>query len=147
MTKQTEKESKTTNKLPIVTIKRRLGAMLYDWLLCLACLFVFTGIAVTLNKGNPMSPQQQPFLNIGLIGVVIAYFIGFWRQGGQTPGMKVWKVTLVADEMPASADKLFIRFMAMFITFGLAIVPCFFRPDRKGLHDILSKTSLRLTNI
>ncbi|MBS9781076.1 MAG: RDD family protein [Gammaproteobacteria bacterium] len=146
MTKQTNKNAQKTNKSPIVTIKRRLGAMLYDWLLCLACLFVFTGIAVTLNKGNPMSPQQQPFLNIGLIGVVFAYFIGFWRQGGQTPGMKVWKVTLVADQTPASVDKLFIRFMIMFITFGLAIVPCFFRPDKKGLHDIVSKTSLRLTN-
>ncbi len=144
MSKRTKKKLENKKKSPLVTVKRRLGAMFYDWLLCLACLFVFTGVAVTLNKGNPMSPQQQPFLNIGLIGVVVAYFIGFWRQGGQTPGMKVWKVYLVAEQTPANVDKLFIRFIVMLTTFGLAILPCFFRADKRGLHDILSKTSLRL---
>lgn len=134
--------TKTATESP--TIKRRLGAILYDWLLCLACLFVFVGIAVTLNQGNPMSAKQQPFLNLGLLGVVLAYFVGFWRQGGQTPGMKVWKVTLVADEPPADATKLLLRFFVMLLTCGLALLPSFWRPDKKGLHDIVSKTSLRI---
>lgn len=120
-----------------------LAAMLYDWLLCLACLFVFTGIAVTLNQGSAMSPQQQPFLNVGLAGVVFAYFIGFWRQGGQTPGMKVWKLQLVADKPPATVNKLLIRFFVVLLTLGLAVIVGFFRADQKGLHDILSNTSIR----
>lgn len=148
MTKKTKSARQKTGKISSVTtnvgVKRRLGAMLYDWLLCAACLFVFTGIAVTLNKGNPMSPQQQPFLNIGLIGVVMAYFIGFWRQGGQTPGMKVWKIQLFAEQPPAEVNKLLIRFMVMLLTLGLALLPAFFRSDKKGLHDVLSKTVLRL---
>ncbi len=144
MAKKNNNPQKNQEKFSVVSIKRKLAAMLYDWLLCLACLFVFTGIAVTLNKGNVINTHQQPFLNLGLLGVVIAYFIGFWRQGGQTPGMKVWKIYLVSDEIPATTNKLFIRFMVMLLTSGLAILPCFFRSDKKGLHDLLSKTSLRL---
>lgn len=131
------------DKEPIPTLKRRLAAMFYDWLLCLACLFVFVGIAVTLNQGQSMTTQQQPFLTVGLFGVVLAYFIGFWRQGGQTPGMKVWKIKLVADEPPASVEKLFIRFFIVLLTAGLAVFLGLFRKDKKGLHELLSKTSLR----
>lgn len=125
------------------TMKRRLAAVFYDWLLCLACLFVFVGIAVTLNQGSAMTEKQQPFLTMGLLGVIVSYFVGFWRQGGQTPGMKVWKIRLVADQPPATVSKLLIRFFVVFFTAGLAIGVGFFRRDRKGLHDLLSKTSLR----
>lgn len=90
-----------------------------------------------------MSPQQQPFFNLGLLGVVMAYFIGFWRQGGQTPGMKVWKIRLVADQPPAEVNKLMIRFAVILLSLGVAYIPAFFRQDKLGLHDILSKTSLR----
>lgn len=127
------------------TLRRRFAAIFYDALLCLACVFVFVGIAVTLNQGNAMTAQQQPFLSIGLFGVVLAYFIGFWRQGGQTPGMKVWKITLVADTPPPSVEKLLIRFFVVLLTVGFAVVWGIFRKDRKGLHDLLSKTSLRRT--
>ncbi len=142
--KKTTKNHKSSQKNNNPGILRRLSAMLYDWLLCLACLFVFTGIAVTLNQGNALSDKQQPFLNAGLIGVVLVYFIGFWRQGGQTPGMKVWKIHIMADEPPARVDKLIIRFFVVLLTLGLAIIPMFFRKDNKGLHDILSKTSLKM---
>lgn len=130
-----------------VTMKRRLAAAFYDWLLCSACLFVFVGIAVTLNQGSAMTEKQQPFLTMGLLGVIVAYFVGFWRQGGQTPGMKVWKIQLVSDQPPATAGKLLIRFFVVFFTVGLAIGLGFFRQDRKGLHDLLSKTSLRRTTV
>lgn len=142
------KKNRSTRSLlkdtsPTPTLFRRFAAMFYDWLLCLACLFVFAGIAVTLNQGHPMSEQQQPFLTLGLFGVVLAYFIGFWRQGGQTPGMKVWKIKLFADKPPASVEKLLIRFFVVLLTAGLAVCVGGFRKDKKGLHDLLSKTSLR----
>lgn len=126
-----------------VSMRRRLAAILYDWLLCLACLFVFVAIAVTLNQGYAMTPQQQPFLSVGLLGVVCAYFVGFWRQGGQTPGMKVWKLQLVANQPPATVNKLLIRFSVVLFTAGLAVLWGVFTPDRQGLHDKLSNTSLR----
>lgn len=143
-TNQGAQRQKNNSNAESVSIGRRLGAMLYDALLCMACLFVFTGIAVTLNQGNSMTAQQQPFLNLGLFGVVLAYFVGFWRQGGQTPGMKVWKIRLVADTPPADVNKLLIRFIIILFTGGLAVLTIFFRKDNKGLHDILSKTTLRL---
>lgn len=127
----------------IPSVIRRFAAMFYDWLLCLACMFVFVGIAVTLNQGHSMTAQQQPFLTLGLFGVVLTYFIGFWRQGGQTPGMKVWKIRLLAEQPPASVEKLLIRFFVVLLTVGLAVFVGFFRKDKKGLHDLLSKTSLR----
>ncbi|MGY0399159.1 MAG: RDD family protein [Ostreibacterium sp.] len=131
------------NKTILISMGRRLGAMLYDWLLCFACLFVFVGITVTLNKGNAVSSQQQPFLTLGLLGVIFIYFVGFWRQGGQTPGMKVWKIRLTADSPPANVNKLLLRFLVVLLTLGVAIIPGFFRADKKGWHDIISKTSLR----
>lgn len=143
--KKTTKSPLSSHENNIPSMRRRLGAMFYDWLLCTACLFVFVGIAVTINQGNPMSDKQQPFLNAGLCGVVMAYFIGFWRQGGRTPGMKVWKIHLTADAPPADIYKLIIRFFVVLGTFGLSVLVGFFRSDKRGLHDILSKTSLQLT--
>lgn len=143
MVKRTKITAAARDKSDIPSLKRRFGAIFYDSLLCAACLFVFAGIAVTLNQGNSMSSQQQPFFNLGLLGVVMAYFIGFWRQGGQTPGMKVWKIRLVADQPPAEVNKLMIRFAVILLSLGVAYIPAFFRQDKQGLHDILSKTSLR----
>lgn len=142
--KNTTKNYKISQKNNNPGAFRRLGVMFYDWLLCSACLFVFTGIAVTFNQGNVINAQQQPFFYIGLFGVMLVYFIGFWRQGGQTPGMKVWKIRVTADTPPASVDKLAIRFFVVLLTVGLGILPIFFRRDNRGLHDILSKTTLHM---
>ncbi|MPV85532.1 RDD family protein [Ostreibacterium oceani] len=125
-----------------VRLSRRLGAAFYDWILCFACLMLFTGLVVTINRGEFVSGRQSLFFQLALFSLVLFYFVGFWSHGGQTPGMKVWKIRLMADTPPASLNKLLLRFFVVLLTFGVAFFWAVFRSDHKGIHDIISKTTL-----
>ncbi len=124
------------------SLKRRLGAITYDWLLCLACVFIFTGIIVTLNKGLAISPSQKPFYTAGLLLLVIHYFVGFWWHGGQTPGMKVWHLRLVSDVNPPQKSSLYIRLFSVIGTAGLSLLTALGNKNRICFHDKISKTHL-----
>lgn len=126
------------------SMRRRFGAIAYDWLLCLACIFVFTGILVTVNKGAPISASQKPFFIIGILLIVVYYFVGFWWHGGQTPGMKVWYIKLMSDVNPPRKSSLYLRFFCVVATFGLTFLSGFSNKERRCLHDTLSKTHLIL---
>lgn len=101
---------------------------------------MFIGIAVTLNQGHSMT-KQQLFLMLGVFGVGLFYW--FLKQGGQTPSMKIWKIKLLADQSPASVEQLLISFFVVLLTAGSAIFVGFFRKDKKGMYDLLRRTSLR----
>ncbi len=124
------------------SLKRRLGAIAYDWLLCLACIFVFTGIIVTFNKGLAISSAQKPFYVFGLLLLIFYYFIGFWWHGGQTPGMKVWHLRLVSDVNPPQKMSLYIRLFTVIGTAGLTLFTALSNKDRVCFHDKISKTHL-----
>lgn len=72
---------------------RRAAAMSYDGLLLIAVLAIATGIAVSLT-GNESISAGNPLFTSYLFIVCFAFFAWFWTHGGQTLGMRAWKIRL-----------------------------------------------------
>ena len=80
-------------------LPRRIGALVYDGLLLLAVLMVAT-LPWVLTRGNadpdtlnfePLGPLYQVYIAL----IWYAYFAIGWCRGGQTLGMKSWRLKLV----------------------------------------------------
>lgn len=124
---------------------RRLAAMLYDSLLLAGVLFAFTLLLVLLRAGEAIEPGAAWF-RLALLALIVAFHGGFWVYGGQTLGMKAWRLRLVgSDGHRIGWPRAWLRLGAACLSilpFGLGYVWCLF--DRKGLswHDRLSGTRI-----
>lgn len=68
--------------------------MLYDALAIVGVWFLVGGIAVGLHHGEALPASDWSFKAL-LLAVTYAYFAFCWRRGGQTLGMKTWRIQVV----------------------------------------------------
>lgn len=96
----------------------RLLALVYDLFPALAVLLFFgalaTGFAALLGHADLSDlPWAGPLLAFGAWAFVGAYFVLSWQRGGQTLGMRPWRLRVVAaDGRPATARALTLRYAA-----------------------------------
>ncbi len=91
---------------------RRLAALAYDALLLFALLFVFTLAAIVLRGGREIGPGTLWF-EASLVAVALLFCAGFWTRGGQTLGMRAWRIRLIAaDGGPITWPRACGRFFA-----------------------------------
>jgi uncharacterized RDD family membrane protein YckC len=94
---------------------RRLAAMSYDLLLLIALWFVATFAMLPLTGGEAILASRQGvlghFYHALLLLIAVAYYGVCWTRGGQTLGMKAWRIRLerMDGRSPAWGDAL-IRF-------------------------------------
>ena len=77
---------------PRVGLHLRLGAIFYDSMLLLALLFL-ASVPPTLLHGGAM--EGQWWYRLYLLLIAYLFFAGFWHHGGQTLGMRAWRIRLV----------------------------------------------------
>lgn len=130
---------------------RRCMSILYDSLLLFG-LLLLGSILVTLPLGlltgmeTTESLPQHPLFRLWLAAIPPAFFIHFWRKGGQTLGMRSWRLMVVRDDgYPLQARDAIIRFLAAILSWaalGLGFI--WILIDREGLawHDRISNTRL-----
>lgn len=141
-------ENATTPMRP-AGLRRRLAAMLYESLL-LSALAMVAGFAYIPVFGGIQGPFQKAVFQLYLLGVMLLYFVVFWKRGGQTLAMKTWRIRLVrADGGPLSTAQCVARFGLA--TFGLLCAGAGFLwaivdPERQFLHDRLCRTRLVRTD-
>lgn len=125
---------------------KRLAIVLYDSLLLLAILFVATACWLPFTEGEAVSTAGQPVLFIYLLGVSFIFYGWFWTHGGQTLGMKAWKVKVCRlDGEPLGWGRAGLRFLYAILSWGmcgLGFIWILFFPDSAAWHDRLSKTKL-----
>jgi uncharacterized RDD family membrane protein YckC len=129
---------------------RILGAICYDTLLLGAILFFATLMVMPVTGGDAIATGNLPF-RIYLLGVCALFFCGFWVHGGQTLGMRAWKIRVVG------IDGTGIGWRQALLRFAMAIVswlPCglgfwwmLFDRDSLTWHDRVSKTYIVRVNI
>ncbi len=73
--------------------RHRLLAWIYDILLVIGLLFAAGFVALAINGGETIPPGTW-WYRLLLVGVVLSFYIGFWINGGQTLGMKAWRLVL-----------------------------------------------------
>lgn len=129
---------------------RRLSAIFYDSLLIAAVLFIAAGIALIANFGEPI--EEGTLLNMlyrfYMFSVVFLYFGWHWTHGGQTLGMRAWRLRLLRnDGKPLSWGDCLKRFLAAVLSLlplGLGLIWILLDSDNLAWHDRLSKTRLVL---
>lgn len=143
----------TTTEQRYAGLLRRLFAIAYDAFLLLAILFIVSGIATALNNGKAVEPDDPlyPVLVIAIFALSYLYFAWFWIHGGQSLGMKTWRIQLRYSDPEKARDSFIdqktaaIRFFSAIISwgvFGLGFLWSLFDAKNRCWHDISSKTEL-----
>jgi len=125
------------------SLVRRLLAIFYDLLLLTAVLLVVASIPVTLNGGKAF---LHPLVSVVYVLVAYLFFAWFWMHGGQTLGMRAWKLKVLNDN-GANLDwkQSAIRFAAAglsLIPVGLGYLWILFDSNNLSWHDKLSKSRI-----
>lgn len=127
---------------PTAPLWQRLAALFYDSLLVFALLMVAIAAAFWL-KGGSIAPQD-PFFRLYLLLVMALFFCGFWVAGGQTLGMRSWRLRLQRrDGRPLGWWQALWRFALAVPSVGLAGIGLWWMlldPQGLALHDRLSGT-------
>ena len=124
---------------------RRLVALAYDSLLLAALLFFFT-LAVFLARGAREVPAGTHWFQASLVGVAALFYCGFWTHGGQTLGMRAWRIRLIREDGGAvgwgSALLRFLAAWASALPLGLGYWWILVDRRRRTWHDALSHTAV-----
>jgi uncharacterized RDD family membrane protein YckC len=126
---------------------RRLAALTYDTLLVCAVLMLVTLAFVALRGGKPVEPGNI-FLQFSLFATTGIFFTGFWVSGGQTLGMRAWRLKVEQRSgEPITWGIACIRFLAGLITLlplGAGLIWALFDPAKLALYDRISGTRVIL---
>jgi uncharacterized RDD family membrane protein YckC len=122
---------------------RLFAAIFYDLLLLTASLFFATAILLPLNGGEAFN-QHHLFYPPYLLSVSFIFYGWFWTHGGQTVGLKAWKIKLLTSEFrPLSWRHATIRFAVSLVSglfFGLGFLWIIIDRKQRSWHDIASQT-------
>jgi len=130
------------------TLLRRLAAIFYDlWLI--AALWVLGAMADTVIRtaigGDAGEGQYWP-LQVYMTLTAPAFFTWFWTHGGQTLGMRAWRIRLVndlgGDVTTAQALRRCLWALPSLAFFGLGLIWVAFDRDKAAWHDRASQTWL-----
>jgi uncharacterized RDD family membrane protein YckC len=121
-------------------------ASLYDWLLVIAIMMVASTPIVAIS--NTAVSSGNRWYQVGLVAVAAVFFILFWSKGGQTLGMRAWRLKLTdKQDRDVTPGRAILRFACATVSL-LALGLGFFRValSRDGLswHDQWSGTRLHL---
>lgn len=123
---------------------RRLGAMFYDGLLLVALWFVATAVWLPFTGGE--SVPYPGLLRVWILVVSFVFFGWFWTHGGQTLGLRAWKLKVVrADGKPLTWRDALNRFVLAIPSVGLAGLGLWwslFDDKNRSLHDRWSGTDI-----
>jgi uncharacterized RDD family membrane protein YckC len=137
MNQMTNKQAETITAAPV---RRRLIAFIYDLLLLIAILFIATILAMIVIRGAV--PAGNPVFQLYIFFIVPFIFYGwFWTHGGQTLGMRAWKIRVEKEDgSNLTWGTALHRFVLVILTFAYGLIWCFFDEQKRALYDKLSRT-------
>lgn len=123
---------------------RRLAAAVYDVLL-LAGLWLSSLLLVVLPMKAVGFDAGPSFVRALLLTVTFGFFAWFWTHGGQTLGMRAWRLKLrTQDGGPLSLTLTMRRFAWALLLWLPGLLWLCFDRTRLAWHDRLSGTELVL---
>jgi len=140
----------TVSNPPSAGLLRRLAALLYDILLLFGLWTLTSALMLLVTGGWLAEPDRPNWLIITLQALLVlstfGFFTWFWTHGGQTLGMRAWRLQLVGQNgAPVTVRQAVIRLVAAGLslaTAGLGLWWVLIDPEQRAWHDRLSKTRL-----
>lgn len=121
---------------------RRIAASVYDGLLLLGVVFIATAVILPFNAGVAFTATQY-FYPFYILLVSFIFFGWFWTHGGQTLGLRAWKISVqTLDHQNITWKQAALRFFCLLFTLGLDLVWLLFNPQYLGLHEKLSNSTV-----
>ena len=140
-------QNNSPNDLPNAGLLRRLAATLYDFLLLLAILVIAGFIALPFTGGEAPQPGN-PWYQTYLFVICYMFYAWFWTHGGQTLGMRAWRLRVQNDDGSAiNWSQSLLRFMAGLLSCLLLSLGLFWLlvdRDKLALHDRFSHSRVVL---
>ncbi|AEO73599.1 RDD family protein [Pseudomonas aeruginosa] len=137
---------------------RRLAAMFYDFLLCVALMMVVAlvyqqGILRLIYGSDHLRELADrgaligdPLLSTLLVFALFGFFAKFWTHNGQTLGMQVWGLRVQnRDGSAISLLQALLRFMiaiASWLCLGLGFLWMLWDKDKRTWHDRYSESQV-----
>jgi uncharacterized RDD family membrane protein YckC len=122
---------------------RRFAAATYDVLLLIGVLMLATLVSILLTGGNPVATGEA-WYQLLLIAVTALFFVWFWVHGGQTVGMKTWRLRVETQSgEPLTWKTGVLRFVAVILSLiplGLGFFWSMIDRDQLTWHDRLAGT-------
>lgn len=128
---------------PTPGLLRLLAAMFYDLILLLGLLLLATTVVVVpLKIGlDSTALEGNPLFQLYLVAVIALFYGWFWSHGGQTLGMRTWKLKLLAQPgRTLSLPRALLRLLLAVVTLapaGFGLWWKFVDRDRQTLYDRL----------
>jgi len=135
---------------PAAPLWIRLFAMVYDAFVLVALWMLVAALVLAAFRGEVDVARQPPLyhfaLQSALLVVTAAYFVISWSRGGQTIGMRAWRLRVLGtDGKPPPPMRALLRFavaIASALAAGVGFLWCTVDRERRGWHDIVSATRL-----
>ncbi len=135
---------------------RRLAAIFYDSFLVLALVITaFTLAYLPLAMGLGMEdlrqhPLARHLLTLWMVLVGVGFHLWFWTHGGQTLGMRAWRLRLVSETGgPVTWRQALIRYgvaLVSLLALGLGFLWILIDEKKRAWHDLASGTRLVLVD-
>jgi uncharacterized RDD family membrane protein YckC len=124
-------------------LPRRLAAGVYDLFPLAALWMLGAALWLALSGGGPVAPGN-PFFRAYLLAIAFAYYGVSWRRGGQTVGMRAWRIrVMTADGRPLAWSATALRFAVAVLgiaCFGAGLWWSLLDPDKRMWHDLAAGT-------
>ena len=133
----------------------RIAAGIYDLFPLIALWMATAGIALFAVHGTVDLAQPSLGWRVGLRAalflVTAAYFVISWARGGQTIGMRAWRLQIVNEGGNALGwPRAVLRFVVACVSLlalGVGYFWCLFDGRKRGWHDLAARSVLvRLQN-
>jgi uncharacterized RDD family membrane protein YckC len=124
---------------------RRLAAAVYDVLLLLGLWLSATFIAWLIAHLFGKGTLPPAFMRAYLFVITFGFFGWFWTHGGQTLGMRAWRLQLRrADGGPLHWANAMLRFAVAIPSWLLiaGVLWCLVDGQRRSWHDLLAGTEV-----
>jgi len=129
-------------------LARRFGAIIYDLVILFAFLLFSIGI-ITIPLGMIFEYHlsgENIFFRLYLLLIIIWFYAYFWIKGGQTLGMRAWRIKVVTLEgRPLTLQQALIRFFSSWLStasIGIGFLTSLWDQNQQTWHDHLSQTRL-----
>lgn len=124
-------------------LMRRFAAIFYDLLLLISVLFLATALILPFNEGEAIKSHREIY-TLYLFVVSFVFYGWFWTHGGQTLGLRAWKLQILNNNFqPISWYQAFLRFSIAIFSWcflGMGFFWIFIEKNSRGWHDYFSKT-------
>jgi uncharacterized RDD family membrane protein YckC len=125
----------------------RLLAMTYDAIPLVPLALAISALFLLLNGSRPVTAPAGKLAMLATLWLACgAYFVLSWRRGGQTMGMRPWRLRVVdARGERARAGALWLRYAIATLSLaaaGLGFAWSLVDAERRTWHDLASGTVL-----